>query len=153
MTSVIILWFLSRKSYYSDWKKDAATKNVYNFFWKSWNGREFTKLVPETESRIRENHEFWNHEMWGSPVVFYVGLLLHRPTFTKEPLVFSSAFHLNLEYECIYCVFKWAYAWSHRLRSVVCFLVLKTKVWLGNKNCNFGFCNGDKNWREIYLAK
>ena len=35
---------------------------------KSWNGEEFTKLRPETESQNSGDHELWNHEMRGSPV-------------------------------------------------------------------------------------
>ena len=42
--------------------------NSPSFFWKSWNGEEFTESVPETESRNSEDHKFWNHEMRGSPV-------------------------------------------------------------------------------------
>ena len=53
-------------------------KNPKFFFWnffflgffseKSWNGEEFTKLRPETESRNSGDHELWNHEMRGSPI-------------------------------------------------------------------------------------
>ena len=53
-------------------RNETTTKNVYQFLLKvrkSWNVGEFTKLVPETESQNREDHEFWNHEMWGSPVI------------------------------------------------------------------------------------
>ena len=39
------------------------------FFSKSWNEGEFTNLRPETESRNRGDHELWNHEMRGFPVV------------------------------------------------------------------------------------
>ena len=39
------------------------------FFWKSRNGGEFMKLVPETESWNSEDQEFWNHEMRGSHVL------------------------------------------------------------------------------------
>ena len=38
------------------------------FFSKSWNGEEFTKLRPETESPNSGDHELWNHEMRGSPL-------------------------------------------------------------------------------------
>ena len=38
------------------------------FLSKSWNGGEFTKLRPETESRNSGNHKLWNHKMRGSPV-------------------------------------------------------------------------------------
>ena len=41
----------------------------YIFFSKSRNCEEFTKLRPETESRICEDHELWNHEMRGPPVL------------------------------------------------------------------------------------
>ena len=41
--------------------------NEKNFFFE--NGREFTKLVPETELWNSGNHKFWNHEMHGSPVI------------------------------------------------------------------------------------
>ncbi len=27
------------------------------------------KLMPATKSRNKGDHEFWNHEMWGSPVL------------------------------------------------------------------------------------
>ena len=38
----------------------------------SRNREEFTKLNLENESRNREDHEFWNHEMRGSPVVLTI---------------------------------------------------------------------------------
>ena len=38
------------------------------FFSKSRICEEFTKLMPESELRICEDHEMWNHEMQGSPV-------------------------------------------------------------------------------------
>ena len=62
MTIDIILWFLSRKSYYSDWKKDAATKNVYNFFWKSWNDTksQMTRNVKCQMTRNLKWHEISN---------------------------------------------------------------------------------------------
>ena len=45
---------------------------IFYFFWKSWNGREFTKLVLETESRNSRDQEFWNHEMRRSLVLVSV---------------------------------------------------------------------------------
>ena len=41
---------------------------------------EFTNLVPESKSQISEDHELWNHKMWGPPV-YHAGP--HKPlTFT-----------------------------------------------------------------------
>ena len=51
-------------------QKISKKKFFFGFFFsKSWNGGEFTKLRPETESRNRGDHELWNHEMRGSPVL------------------------------------------------------------------------------------
>ena len=44
------------------WKKNLKKKYIY-FFWKSWNGGEFTKLVPE-KSRNSGDLKFWNHKMY-----------------------------------------------------------------------------------------
>ena len=67
-------------------KKDTkkSRKNPENFpkiFWnkfffdffisKSRNREEFTKFNLENESRNSGDHEFWNHEMRGSPVSNY----------------------------------------------------------------------------------
>ena len=48
-------------------------KFFFGFFFsflrsKSRNDGEFTNLMPEIESRNGGDHEFWNHEMRGSPV-------------------------------------------------------------------------------------
>ena len=46
--------------------KKKKIENFWFFFWKTWNGGEFTKLVPGTESGNREDHE-----LRGSPVVLF----------------------------------------------------------------------------------
>ena len=58
-----------------EYKQKTIQKNIFlkkYFLWvyfsKSWNGREFMKLRPKTESRSSWDHEFWNHEMRGSLV-------------------------------------------------------------------------------------
>ena len=65
-----------QKAIQNSWKSEIFLKKFpkKNFFFgfffsKSWNEGEFTNLRPETESRNRGDHELWNHEMQGSPVV------------------------------------------------------------------------------------
>ena len=41
---------------------------LFIFASKSWICKEFRNLEPESESQIWEDHELWNHEMWGPPV-------------------------------------------------------------------------------------
>ena len=50
-------------------KKTFWNEIVFDFFWQSRNGGEFTQFVSETKSWNSEDHESWNHEMWGSPVL------------------------------------------------------------------------------------
>ena len=74
------------------------------FFWffssKSWNGEEFTKLRPETESRNSGDYELWNHEMRGSPVYgdwfMTFGLSKDKvPFFTYFWPIFDENFHIK----------------------------------------------------------
>ena len=67
-------------------------KIIIIFFFLASKSRiceEFTNLVPESKSRICEDHELWNHEMWGPPVVtrfcwkdddYLSNLMLHNDT-------------------------------------------------------------------------
>ena len=50
-------------------KKILKKKILGFFFSKSWNGGKFTKLRPEIESRNGGDHELWNHEIRGLPVL------------------------------------------------------------------------------------
>jgi hypothetical protein len=52
----------------------------YFFISKSRNREEFTKFNLENESRNSGDHEFWNHEMRGSPVL----LITNYSTFMNE---------------------------------------------------------------------
>ena len=45
---------------------------------KSQNSREFTNLMPETESSNSRDHESWNHEMQGSPGLPKVSQIPHN---------------------------------------------------------------------------
>ena len=48
-------------------KKKRKKKKIF-LASKSRICKEFTNLVPESKSRICEDHELWNHDMWGPPV-------------------------------------------------------------------------------------
>ena len=60
------LYFLKNEKKNFFWKNFEI---VFDFFWQSRNGGEFTQFVSETKSWNSEDHESWNHEMWGSPVL------------------------------------------------------------------------------------
>ena len=66
-------WTTKNKKKGKKSKKNLKKKIEKNIFAiclgsKSRNREEFTKLRPKTESRNSGDHEFWNHEMRGSPV-------------------------------------------------------------------------------------
>ena len=43
----------------------------FNFFSRSWNGGDFHEIGPQTESRNSRDHDLWNHEMQGPPVLWH----------------------------------------------------------------------------------
>ena len=83
-------------------KWDFFLKKLGFFSEKSWYGEEFTKLRPETESRNSGDHEFWNHEMRGSPVaVIWADL---SENWSK---MFTSVLEINVEYYNPQTVIQW----------------------------------------------
>ena len=71
-------------------------KNLFLLFFcsKTWNGGEFKNLMPETESRNKGDHELWNHEMWGSPVVSKLQILKNWLEYGFKFLVILPCFHV-----------------------------------------------------------
>ena len=61
------LWIRILKKVHKIFSKKEKNRNS----WKSWNGEEFPKLIIKPESRNSGNHELWNHEMRGSPVLCF----------------------------------------------------------------------------------
>ena len=61
-------------------KKIKSRKKIFflQIFLKSRNREDFTNLVPEIKSRNSGDHEFWNHEMRGPPVLWqeYLQLMM-----------------------------------------------------------------------------
>ena len=55
-------------------KKNFSKLNFFGGASKSRICEEFTNLVPESKSRICEDHELWNHEMWGPPVFLFLAV-------------------------------------------------------------------------------
>ena len=76
-----------------------SEKETFKIASKSRICKEFTNLEPESESRICEDHELWNHEMWGPPV-FRILLL-----FLKSNFSFSA--HISPFYVMIYDSKTW----------------------------------------------
>ena len=74
------------------------SKKMSKFFFaffisKSRNCREFTKLMPETESRICEDHELWNPKMWGPPALHFFKRIWFK---TFAAATFQKVYNSNI---------------------------------------------------------